>query len=203
MDPQSPPPPPYAPQPPQQPGEWGTGTPPPQVPYTPMPQQQSPARSRGGIVRSIVGTVVVVALIAGAYFAYRAITNTADVSSLQVGDCIDLPSNDTNITDVQKQACTSPHDAEVFLNLTDPAADGAPYPGTSHFQNMASTQCLPAATAYLGVDFNQREDLDAGYLYPTTNSWEDHHDRGLTCYMYKLDKSKLTTPLKNSGAVPS
>jgi len=203
MDPQPPPPPPYAPQPPQQPGPWGTGTPPPQVPYTPMPQQQPPARSSGGIVRSIVATVVVVGLIAGAYFLYRAVTNTADVASLAVGDCIDLPANDTNITDVQKQPCTNPHDAEVFLNLTDPAGGDAPYPGQSHFQDLATSQCLPAASAYLGVDFDQRQDLDAGYLYPTTDSWEDHDDRGLTCYMYKLDETKLTAPLKNSGAQPT
>jgi hypothetical protein len=168
-----------------------------------MPQQAPPPKRGSGIVRSIVATVVVVALIAGAYLVYRAVTNTASVNELAVGDCIDLPSNDTSITDVQKQACTSPHDAEVFLNLTDPADGSAPYPGTEHFRELASAQCLPAASAYLGVDFEQRQDLDAGYLYPTTDSWESQNDRGLTCYLYNLDETKLTAPLKNSGAQPS
>jgi hypothetical protein len=207
MDPQSPPPPPYAPPPgqqPEQPPQWGTGAPPPQVPYTPMPQQQPPAkRSSGGIVRSIVGTLIVIALIVGAYLLYRAVTNTAAVNEIAVGDCVDLPSNDSSISELQKQPCTSPHDAEVFLNITDPAAKGAAYPITLHFDNLASEQCVPAATAYLGTDFELQEALTIGYLYPTSSSWDESNDRGITCYLKNDNDTKLTVPLKNSGAQPS
>ncbi len=131
MDPQSPPPPPYSPppgQPPEQPPQWGAGTPPPQVPYTPMPQQQPPAKKRPNFLPLIV-LVVIVAVIAGAYFLFRD-QLSGDVFQLRVGDCIDLPTTDEAVSQVQHQPCTTAHDAEVFMNMTDPTANGQPFPGS-------------------------------------------------------------------------
>jgi hypothetical protein len=203
MDPQAPPPPPYSPQPgppDQQPPQWGGGGPP-QAPYMPVPQPQRKQSAGRSVIGSIVGTIVVIALIAGAYWLYRTVTNTAEVTALQPGDCIDLPSDMTSINEVQKQPCTSPHDAEVFLNFNDTATGS--YPIHLHFENLATDTCLPAASTYLGQDFNDRLDLDAGYLYPTSDSWTKSNDRGLTCYLHNHDDSKLTQPLKSAGAQPS
>ena len=129
MDPQSPPPPPYAPPPgqqPEQPPQWGTGAPPPQVPYTPMPQQQPP-RERPNFL-PLIALVVIVGVIAGAYFLFRD-QLSGDVFELKVGDCIDLPTTDEAVSQVQHQPCTTAHDAEVFMNMTDPSANGQPFPG--------------------------------------------------------------------------
>jgi hypothetical protein len=210
MDPQSPPPPPYAPPPPEQPGQWPPGSQPPApvpspvapVPYTPMPQQP-PAKSgsgRRGLI-AIVATVVVVAVIAGAFYFFRD-SLSGDVFSLKVGDCIDLPSTDEAVSDVQHQPCTSAHDAEVFLNLTDPTANGAAFPGSDSFRAQVVSQCVPAATAYLGTSFDSQTDLDVGWFRPTQDSWDQRNDRGITCYLYRVDNGKLNKSVKGAGASP-
>ena len=191
------------PQPPQgippQPAGWAPGAAPPGVPYTPMPQQ--PPAKRGFNFVPIIALIVVVGVIAGAYFLFRD-QLSGDVGDLRVGDCFDEPANDTSISDVQHRPCNQAHDAEVFLLVTDPAANGASYPGADHFRQIARDQCLPASSTYIGVDVNSRTDLDVGYFYPTSSSWSNK-DRGVTCYLYNIDSQKLTTSLKASGARPS
>lgn len=165
-----------------------------------MPQAPVPPKKRRselvrlGIVLAIGGAVVI------GFFLLREIF-PGDIGSLQIGDCIDLPAQDASITQVQHRRCVEPHDAEVFFLLTDPAGSTESYPIIgNHFVELASTQCLPAATTYLGVDFDTRQDLDVGLFYPTLSSWKGG-DRGVTCYLYKIDKAKLAAPLK--AAAPS
>ena len=200
MDPQAPPPPPYAPPPAQQPGQWGPGAPPPQVPYTPMPQQQPPAKKRPNFVPLIV-LIVIVGVIAGAYWLFRD-NLSGNVFELRVGDCIDLPNTDEAVSEVQHQPCTTAHDAEVFLNITDPTAAGQPFPGSESFKNQVIATCVPAASQYLGASFDTLTALDVGWFRPTSDSWDEKNDRGITCYLYKVDESKLNKTLKGVGASP-
>ena len=91
-----------------------------------MPQQPPPAKKRPNFL-PLIALVVVVGVIAGAYFLYRDHL-TADVVALEVGDCIDLPSTDDQSATSRSSRARQPHDAEVFLNMTDPAANGAAVP---------------------------------------------------------------------------
>lgn len=192
------------PPPPPPPGgapQWPPGAPPPAVPYTPMPQQP-PAKKRGFNFVPLIVLIVVVGVIAGGYWLFRD-RISGEVGGLRVGDCFDQPASDTSITDVQHQPCTSAHGAEVFFLFSDPMGSSETYPIIgSHFLDLAVERCVPAATTYLGTDFANRPDLDIGYFYPTLSSWRNG-DRGLTCYFYKLDGSKLTASLKSSGPVSS
>lgn len=189
-------PPPAQPPPPPQ-GQWTPGQPPPAVPWTAMPQQQPPAKKGGFRFGGLIALVVVVGVLAGGYWLFRDRIG-GEVGGLRVGDCFDLPTVDEDITDVQHQPCNEAHDAEVFLLVTDPAGKPAVYPLENHFLDLAVAQCLPAASTYLGTDFDNRVDLDAGYFYPTRSSWNGG-DRGLTCYLHRLDKAKLTASLKGVG----
>jgi hypothetical protein len=172
-------------------------TPPPAGPqgYTPPP----PARrsNRRGLVVLAVAVVVLV-VIFGGYFLFRD-QLTGNVNELQVGDCIDVPGVSTTVTDVQHHPCGEPHDAEIFALVTDPA--NGDYPGDDHFRGIATAQCVPAASTYLGTDFNSRDELDAGFYYPTTDSWS-HGDRGIICYLYRIDGGKLTVSVHGIGDSP-
>jgi hypothetical protein len=142
--------------------------------------------------------VVLIVLVVGglAFFRDRI---SGGVTELQVGDCIDEPSSASSVTDVQHQPCTEPHDGEVFANLTYPGADGAPYPIlTSDFEDFVSTNCLPLAESYTG---RTQEEIDAAglsyaFFYPTSDSWTQNNDRGVTCYIENADGTKLVGSVK-------
>jgi hypothetical protein len=164
-----------------------------------MPQSATPPKKRRSeLVRLAIVLAIGAAVVIG-FFLLREIF-PGDIGSLQIGDCIDVPAENDSITQVQHRRCVEPHDAEVFFLLTDPAGSTESYPIIgNHFIELAATQCLPAATRYMGVDFETRQDLDVGIFYPTLSSWNSG-DRGVTCYLYKIDKSKLAAPLKAAGA---
>lgn len=171
---------------------------PPPGPAGYMPPPPAPKSARGPLIRVgiIVGIVVIIIV---AFFLFRD-RLSGDVTGLQIGDCIDEPAATTSVTDVQHQPCNAAHDGEVFMVLADPATGD--YPGADHFRTLAVEQCVPAAAAYLGIaSFDTRTDIDAGYFYPTAVSWAGS-DRGVTCYMYRVDGAKLTGPLHGIGASP-
>lgn len=158
-----------------------------------------PPRRRAGWATGLVALVVVIALVGGAYFLFRN-QLSGNVGSLQVGDCIDVPSGSDSVTDLQHHPCTDPHDAEVFALINDPT-DGD-YPGVDHFQTLANVACVAAAVQYLGVDLSARNDLSGGFFYPTTDGWTNNDDRTIDCYLDRTDGGKLTVPLKGIGASP-
>jgi hypothetical protein len=197
-----PPPGPAGYQPPQPPGP--SGYPPPGAPGYPPPgplgygpPPAAPPRKTNWLAIAILVGIVVV--LGGGFWLFRD-RLSGDVGELAVGDCIDEPAQTTSVTDVQHQPCNGPHDGEVFALLTDPGSGD--YPGVDHFRTMAVAQCVPAAAAYLGItDFATRTDIDAGYFYPTSESWATG-DRGVTCYMYRIDEQKLIVSLHGIGASP-
>lgn len=177
------------------PGPMGYNQPPTgQMGYAPPPV--APKRKTNWL--GIIVLVAIVAVIGIGFFLFRD-RLSSNVNDLAVGDCFDEPTVTTSVTDVQHQPCNSAHDGEVFFLVTD-STSGA-YPGVDHFRDLARTQCLPVATAYLGTDFNARSDIDAGYFYPTSESW-DGGDHGLTCYLYRVDEEPLNASVKNIGTAP-
>ena len=170
------------------------GPPPGPMGYPPPPV---PPKKKTNWLGIIVLLGIVAVLVIGFILFRDRLPN--DVTSLAPGECFDEPDITTSVTDVQRQPCNVAHDAEVFFLVTD-TTSGA-YPGTDHFRELARTQCLPAATTYLGADFDTRADIDAGYFYPTSESWGGG-DRGLTCYLYRVDDAKLTLSIKNIGSSP-
>jgi hypothetical protein len=84
------------------------------------------------------------------------------------------------------------HTGEVFYVGVHPAAKGTPFAQSSLEAFLGST-CDPAFARYLGTsDFGG---LDFGAFYPLEKDWADG-ERGITCYLYKVDGSTMTTSLK-------
>lgn len=186
-----------------------TNAPPPGGLYVPPPAPPGPPsyamappppakKRRSGLYALVVLVVLIVLIVGGlAFFRDRI---SGGVTELQVGDCIDEPtSSAASITDVQHQPCSAPHDGEVFADLTYPGADGAPYPTlTSTFDDFVSTNCLPLAEAYTG---RTEEEIGAAglgyaYFYPTSDSWTQNNDRGVTCYIERADGQKMNGSVK-------
>ncbi len=167
---------------------------PPGPPSYAMPEPAPAKKSRSGLYALVVLVVLIVLIVGGlAFFRDRI---SGGVTELQVGDCIDEPTTSaSSITDVQHQPCTEPHDGEVFANLTYPGANDAPYPVlTTTFDDFVSTNCLPLAETYTGrtQDEIAAAGLSYAYFYPTSDSWTQNNDRGVTCYIEHADGTKMT-----------
>jgi hypothetical protein len=167
-----------------------------------QPPMAPPKRNRRSGLVALGVLVVLIILIVGGLALFRD-RISGDVNALAVGDCIDEPSSTISISEVQHQPCAELHDGEVFAVLTYPGGNDAVYPGTSAFSDYVREQCLPAVQAYTGrtLDEIAGAGLTYAYFYPTTSSWDDNDDRGVTCYLEKDDGTKTTGSFR--AAAPS
>lgn len=154
-----------------------------------------PPPSRTGSYIRLGILIAIVAVIIGAFFLFRdRLTN--EVTSLQVGECFDKPAEDvTVVTDIQRQPCNEPHDAEVIAVLVHTAAPSAAYPVVSGFDDFILEKCVPAFDSYIGRAFATDTELDLLYFHPTLSGWAGG-DRGFTCYVSRVDKAKVTRSLR-------
>ncbi len=148
--------------------------------------------------------VVVGAFVIGG-IAYAALTRDSSksgVDALQVGDCVDRPTETGVIHEIQHQPCTTPHDGEVFALVTNPAGPDEPYPVVSGFEDYVVPACKPAFESYTGRNWDTDTQLSMAWLEPTLSGWTDDHDRGFTCYVIRVDHKKLNASVKGIGASP-
>jgi hypothetical protein len=183
---------------PSQPG-WAAipGAPTPTAPYgepgvqpVPPPAPAKPASK----LRTIIPLVVIAGIIGAVLFATR---DNQSAFDLDVGLCFDVPT-ETSVSTVTKRDCTTPHDAEIFHNAE--YSGSTEYPTSITFENFVEETCLPIFGTYVGVAYDDAEDLTVGWFYPTSESWADN-DRTVTCYLGRLDEAKLSKSMKGSGGV--
>ena len=88
--------------------------------------------------------------------------------------------------------------------ITHTAASGAAYPPSTEFQDLVSDECLPALEAYTGRSYPEvyAAGLDVSFLYPSSASWTDN-DREVTCFLVKVDGSKMTGSVRVGAATPA
>lgn len=126
-----------------------------------------------------------------AYALALAACSTGSVFSLEMGSCF----NDQvaeEVFDVPIVECSEPHDNEVYLLIDYTESDT--FPGDAAMESWTIDRCLEAFEPFVGVTYESSE-LDAGYLYPTTESW-DNGDRESVCFVYELDLSLVTGSLR-------
>ncbi len=157
---------------------------------------------RPGVSKRLIGIVVVVVLIAAAFFVFRDRLSAAP-GDLRVGDCFDVPTAASEadvISTVQQHPCTETHTGEVFFVATYTGPD-ATYPAITDFDNFANTTCTPAFQAYVGIDLDSSPDLSAGYFYPPEDGWNSG-DRTILCYIERTDSGPMTKSAKDSESAP-
>jgi hypothetical protein len=151
----------------------------------------------GQTARGLIAMVVVVGVIAGAYFLFRdRLSGAAD--DLRVGDCFTEPAGET-ISDIQHQPCTEAHDGEVYFIAN---ADLESYPIVFGFDEWVSEHCVGVPfDSYVGQPVEERADIDIGYFAPTREGWEGG-DREMTCYLTPSNGSATSQSFK-AGAAPA
>jgi len=125
---------------------------------------------------------------------------SGEAAALQVGECLDLPTDESSFTDVQRQPCNVAHDAEVFMVLVHPAQPEEAFPVISGFDDYVEENCIPAFETYTGRSYPDDE-LTIGWFHPTLTSWGEG-DRGITCHVARIDEAKLTASVR-AGAPAS
>jgi Septum formation len=168
-----------------------TAEPPPPPPLVPAPPPAAIAKPPSKL-RILLPLIVIGGfLIAVLWFT----KDNQNADDLAVGTCFDVPT-EASVSTVTKHACTEAHDAEVFHNVEYP--NQGTYPISLTFNSFASDQCAPVFATYVGQTFDENQDLDVGFFYPTGDSW-DSGDRTVTCYAYRIDGAKLTKSIKGSA----
>lgn len=182
------------------PGPMGYEAPPPQpgpMGYAPPPP---PMAKRGTNWIAIIGLIGIVAVIGGGFWLFRD-RLSGNVGDLALGDCFDRPAATDEISDIQHQPCSGPHDREVIAVLTHPADASEPYPVVSGFDDYIQENCVPLFESYTGRAADTESHLNLGYFQPTLSGWGDG-DRGFTCFVSRGDGQQLNGSIKNIGASP-
>jgi hypothetical protein len=136
--------------------------------------------------------LIIGAIALGAFIFRDRLSGSA--GDLAVGDCFHVPTENVEISDVQRSPCTESHTGEVFYT-GDYAAGGDTYPIDSQFDAAVGVQCLPAFDTYTGRNYQTDTELDIGYFYPTSEGWADG-DHEIVCYAVRVDDGPMTTSVK-------
>ncbi len=146
-------------------------------------------------MRGIAIRVGIVALIVIGGLVLRPFL-TGNAGDLKAGDCFDLPAAGIEtVEDVQHQPCDQDHGAKVFFVGDYPGSGDDPYPTDDEMLAFLEDRCLPEYLSYTGTDLTTQETYDVRWFQPTDDGWNDG-DRGVSCYVYRLDETKFKGSLK-------
>ena len=123
-------------------------------------------------------------------------------ADLRVGDCIELPAQAGEVSEVQHRPCPDQHDAEIYHVFDIPAiAAGGPrvYPTDDQFTEILTARCEPAFDSYTGLNFDTALDFDWGAFTPGVAGWDDG-DREVTCYIVRVDGAKISGSMRAGAA---
>ncbi|HJP89512.1 MAG TPA: septum formation family protein [Candidatus Limnocylindrales bacterium] len=166
-------------------------TPPPPLDMTPPPPPAKPPSK----LRTYISIAVLIVIVG---FVLWSVRNKTDADNLKVGTCFDEPAAGKDFSTVEKHECTEPHDAEVvFVTEYTDQSDTLPIKLT--MDSFVGDACVPAIELYTGRVAEDIQELGMGYITPNADGWKDG-DRTITCYVYNLDASKLTTSVKGAPA---
>ena len=146
-------------------------------------------------MRILIRVGILAIILAGGWLFRDRLTGGA--SELAVGDCFDVPAAKTDVKDVQHHPCSESHTGEVFAVVTHPAAKGTPPLATDALFSYLASTCGPLFTDYVGPTAAAAGLLDAGAFYPPDAGWNDG-DRKITCYVYRVDGSAMTSSAKKT-----
>lgn len=187
-------------------GSEQPGTPGAPAPVAPQPVQQTP-KKRSGLRTGclVVGLLALAAVVIGAYFAWRFVSDEIlpgieettelfePVSESPPGPCFDLETENGVLTNWNEVSCDGPRQVEVsFAALFEEG----PFPGDDYLNDNAAETCLNAFETYVGISPEQSE-YDVNWLVPTESQWADGIRKGI-CLVVSDDGSVLTGTVKGS-----
>ncbi len=122
--------------------------------------------------------------------------------TLATGDCFNTYQNypdasGASVDLTTRVPCDQPHDAEVFVELTHPAAAGVPYPGRGELARWGTAECYARFHDFVGVDY-ELSALEIGVVVPEEPNWLAGPYRTAECYLWSRS-GKLTGPMQGSN----
>lgn len=157
------------------------------------------AKIAGAIFGSILGRVLVIAVVLGGIAAYHFITNDSahrdssgsvsqagslGIGDLKVGDCFNSPTSDSDIESVTAIPCTQAHDSQVYA---EPKLTESTYPDSDTLKSEATSACDSAADS--AVSSSVPSDAEEAY-YAAQDS--DTFDQGFDYFVCAIE-----SPSKN------
>lgn len=148
----------------------------------------------------LLGAVLSVFLLSGCWFGGDG-SGKVSVFDLGAGDCVLTPAETkVELTEVERVACSEPHQMEVFAlrPYVAPGGGKAPsdFPGQEALTSFADGACAESFTGYVGVDYRDSA-LYYTYVMPSARSWGQDKDRTVVCFLTttgdKLKKSAKGT----------
>lgn len=101
--------------------------------------------------------------------------------AIEVGDCLNLPSELSEVQSVEGVPCSQPHSAQAFA-VFDLVGFGDDFPGAEAFEEEADAGCLEHFESFVGLPYEESE-LYLMTLVPTEGSWVEMDDREVVCLL--------------------
>jgi hypothetical protein len=117
--------------------------------------------------------------------------------AIAVGDCLNLPSEFSEVQSVEGVPCSQAHNAQAFA-VFDLTGFGDEFPGSAAFDQQASMGCYDRFESFVGVPYEDSE-LYFLSLEPTQESWAQLGDREIVCLLVLPENGTFSYDAQNSG----
>jgi hypothetical protein len=121
------------------------------------------------------------------------VAGTTSVTSLEVGDCVELPGDGDTVRRLKTYHCDEAHDAEV-VGVGDLGSGNDPFPGQAEVEQQGRRECTEKLRDYVGA--GAKIDLRIYLLLPTEDNWDN--DQTYICLAYAASGEKLTESVEDA-----
>lgn len=101
--------------------------------------------------------------------------------AIQVGDCLNLPSEYSEVQSVEGIPCSQAHSAQAYA-VFDLVGFGDAFPGSAALEEQVTGGCYDRFEGFVGVPYEESE-LYIRTLEPTEESWAQLDDREVICLL--------------------
>ncbi|MDX1493043.1 MAG: septum formation family protein [Longimicrobiales bacterium] len=116
--------------------------------------------------------------------------------AIEVGDCLNLPSDLNQVQSVEGVPCNEAHSAQAYA-LFDLVGFGDEFPGAEAFAEQAGQGCYDRFEGFVGVPYEESE-LYFTNFEPTAESWTQLDDREIVCLLVP-ETGTFSYDAQNSG----
>lgn len=115
---------------------------------------------------------------------------------IEVRDCLNLPSELSEVQSVEGVPCSQPHNAQAYA-VFDVIGFGDEFPGSAAFEGQASEGCYDRFEGFVGLPYEESE-LYIQTLEPTEEGWTQLDDREIVCLLVLRDQGTFSYDAQNS-----
>lgn len=122
-------------------------------------------------------------------------SETVDVFTIKLGDCLSSGMDAQSVAEMDKIDCAKPHVYEVYHAFD---IDRGAFPGDDVVDKLAEEGCTKAFAGFVGKSYDDSE-LHLQTLTPQADGWKEKNDREVLCLIVTEDESPRTGSAKGLG----